>query len=308
MKLITSLSEIPASESIGITIGNFDGLHLGHREFFTRILEYSKARDLKLVVITFIPHPRLILCPRDNFLINSYYERRDLLSELQVDYLLEVEFTRDFSTLAPQDFLDKYVLQHKRGLKAFFLGYDFVFGANKSGDPSLVQDYCHRNNIAVVVQNEYQRNGVIVSSSVIRDHILQGDMARVSDLLGRDFYISGCVVKGKRFGHSLGFPTVNLQYSRKVVIPASGVYVSKTQYAGKNFFSCTNVGNNPTFEDSKKTSIETHLFDFDKEIYGETIKVMFIKRLRDEKKFPAKTALIGQITRDLADVKKYFGL
>lgn len=309
MKILQSLLDIPrahdAYPTIGLTIGNFDGVHLGHRELLKKIKEECVQKHLLFVVVTFIPHPHKILYPeKERFLISSYEQRRELLALMGVDYLVEIGFTRDFSTQNPEDFLQEYLLVYPE-LKKFYLGYDFAFGANKQGGFDLVKKLCSSRHIDVEVQPKFEINNKVVSSSLIRDKLSQGLIDEVATLLVRPFHLEGVVIKGEERGKRIGFPTANIQISSDLIVPSRGVYITRTIYKGMTYNSVTNVGYNPTFKDTEQIHIETNLFDFENDIYGEKIEIEFLHKLRDEKKFSTVNDLIAQIKFDVGAAKKY---
>lgn len=309
MKILQNLLDITKIDGeypeIGLTIGNFDGVHIGHRQLLKKIKSDCLSKGLLFVVVTFIPHPQKILQPeKERFLINSYEQRRSLLKKLGVDILVELNFTRDFSTLKAEDFLTKYLLCYPN-LKDFYLGYDFAFGANKQGDYDLVRSICKPHQVEVEIQPKYEFNGQVVSSSLIRDRLLSGKIDEVEMILERPFHLEGVVVKGEGRGKKIGFPTANIQVSQDLIVPHKGVYVTKTIYNGMTYKSVTNIGNNPTFKDGNQLHIETNLFDFDSDIYGETLDIQFLHKIRDEKKFPTVNDLITQIKSDVEVAKNF---
>ncbi len=312
MKILNNLSEIPRSDlneypPIGLTIGNFDGVHVGHRQLLKKIRKFCHDKQHLFVVVTFVPHPHKILHPdKDHFLLNSYEQRRTLLRDLGVDILVEMNFTRDFSTLSPQDFLSKYLLSYPN-LKDFYLGYDFAFGANKEGGHDLVSSICKPYGVDIEIQPKFEFHGKIVSSSLIREKLSSGRIDEVESLLQRPFHLEGVVVKGEGRGKKIGFPTANIQVSRDLIVPQKGVYVTRTIYNDMTYNSVTNIGNNPTFKDSPQIHIETHMLDFDTDIYGEVLDIQFLHKLRDEKKFPTVNDLIIQIKHDVTEAKSYLG-
>lgn len=303
MKVIHNIGEIPAHNRFGVTIGNFDGVHIGHQQLLRDIRQKCSERGLAFVVVTFVPHPQKILCPgKDRFLINSYMYKRELLEQAGVDYLIEIDFNRDFSTLSPEDFLKDYLLPHQ-GLEDIYLGYDFAFGANKQGDFDIVKETCKKSN--VIIQPKYEFNNQIVSSTLIRNLIQSGQLQEVQEVLGRPFRLEGTVIKGEGRGKKIGFPTANILISTDQIIPAKGVYVSRTTNRAMTYNSITNIGNNPTFNTSDGIYIETHLFDFDDFLYGENIEVELYQKLRDEKKFSSVNELVEQIKKDIEQAKEY---
>jgi riboflavin kinase/FMN adenylyltransferase len=311
MKVLHNLLEIPTEDhqwpGIGVTIGNFDGVHLGHRQLLKKIKAECENKNLLFVVVTFIPHPQKILQPdKERFLINSYEHRRVLLSQLGVDFLIEMKFTRDFSTLRAEEFLSRYLLTYPN-LKNFYLGYDFAFGANKEGRQDLVNSLCQSRGIKVEIQPKFELNMSVVSSSLLRDLLLAGRVDEVISLLERPFHLEGVVIKGEGRGKKIGFPTANIQVSNDLIVPQRGVYITRTIYKGMTYQSVTNIGHNPTFKDTSHIHIETNLFDFNDDIYGEILEIQFLKKLRDERKFPTVNDLISQIRTDVDAAKKFDG-
>lgn len=311
MKILHNLLDIPKDKdgwpAIGLTIGNFDGVHIGHRELLKKIKSECEAKNLLFVVVTFVPHPQKILQPeKERFLISSYEQRRVLLKRLGVDVLVEMNFTRDFSTLKAEDFVSQYLLSYPN-LKDFYLGYDFAFGANKEGGHDLVNAICHPKGVEVEIQPKYEFHGKVVSSSMIRERLLSGKIDEVENILQRPFHLEGVVVKGEGRGKKIGYPTANIQVSPDLIIPQKGVYVTRTIYKGMTYQSVTNIGNNPTFKDGNQLHIETNLFDFNMDIYGEVLDIQFLHKLRDERKFPTVNDLIVQIRLDVEAAKTFLG-
>lgn len=311
MKILHNLLDIPKDKdgwpAIGLTIGNFDGVHIGHRELLKKIKSECQAKNLLFVVVTFVPHPQKILQPeKERFLISSYEQRRVLLKRLGVDVLVEMNFTRDFSTLKAEDFVSQYLLSYPN-LKDFYLGYDFAFGANKEGGHDLVNAICHPKGVEVEIQPKYEFHGKVVSSSMIRERLLSGKIDEVESILQRPFHLEGVVVKGEGRGKKIGYPTANIQVSPDLIIPQKGVYVTRTIYKGMTYQSVTNIGNNPTFKDGNQLHIETNLFDFNTDIYGEVLDIQFLHKLRDERKFPTVNDLIVQIRLDVEAAKTFLG-
>lgn len=308
MKLLNSLLEIEQIESnpvpVGLTIGNFDGVHVGHRQLLKKLQAECSRKGLSFVVVTFIPHPQKILHPeKERFLLNSYEKRRELLESLGVNYLVELKFTRDFSTLSAETFMKTHLFNYK-GLKEFYLGYDFAFGANKQGGHDLAATICQESGINVEIQPKFEMLGEVVSSTFIRDLLLSGKVDEAETFLNRTFNLEGVVIKGEGRGKKIGFPTANIQVSPDLIVPENGVYVTRTRYQNMTYQSVTNIGHNPTFKDGKQTHIETNIFDFDTDIYGEQLEIEFLKKLRNEKKFPTVNDLINQIKADVVTAKK----
>ncbi len=308
MKILNSLLEIQqlnqSPVTVGLTIGNFDGVHAGHRQLLKKLQAECTKKGLQFVVVTFIPHPQKILQPeKERFLLNSYEKRRELLATLGVNYLVELKFTRDFSTLSAESFMRTHLFSYQ-GLKEFYLGYDFAFGANKQGGHDLASTICHESGINVEIQPKFEMHSEVVSSTFIRDLIFSGRVDEASIYLERTFNLEGVVIKGEGRGKKIGYPTANIQVSPDLIIPDNGVYVTRTKYQNMTYHSVTNIGFNPTFKDGKQMHIETNIFDFDNDIYGERLEIEFIKKLRNEKKFSTVNDLVNQIKADVITAKK----
>jgi riboflavin kinase/FMN adenylyltransferase len=305
MEIINSLKDIKnEKKKLSLTIGNFDGLHCGHRSILKKILKECSGKGCELVVMTFIPHPKQLISPNNDFLINSYEERRELFKSVGIKYVMEIDFTRDFSTLQPAQFLDLYLLTNEK-LEDIYLGHDFSFGANKSGNFEFAKKYCSEKNVLVHLMNEFKLKDDSVSSSEVRRQLKLGNIQLANKMLTRPFYLSGRVIKGEGRGRQIGFPTANLQFAKDRVTPSKGVYITKTKIGDSEFKSITNIGNNPTFNDTDLLFVETHVLDFEKDIYGEEIKVLFLEKIRDEKKFNSVDELIAQIETDSKSAKQW---
>jgi len=304
MKITNNINDLPRDHSFGLTIGNFDGFHKGHQELVSEVRSICDAKNLELVLVTFVPHPISILKNEKGFLLNSYMERRELLENYGVKWLVEIPFTRDFSTLDPGQFLNSSILGHPN-IKMIFLGYDFAFGANKKGDHQFVKDHCKDLDVEVLIQKKFKGDNGTFSSSLARSFLDKGEPEKAADILGRPFYIKGRVIKGAGRGKQIGFPTANIEcdFSRKV--PEIGVYATTCEYRNGLYKSITNIGHNPTFNDDKKLNVETFIYDFDEDIYGEEIKVNFLSKIRDEKKFSSVNDLIQQIKMDVEQRREF---
>lgn len=311
MKIFTSADELlkVSEKKVALTIGNFDGVHLGHQYLLKKILAECEANDHQLAVMSFVPHPHEILFPeKKHFLLNDYDDRRIFLKELGIPFFIEQGFNRDFSTLKPEEFLEKYLLikKGKKGFSKFYLGQDFAFGAQKSGDFEFVKNYCKDLSIEVELLDLYKEADLKVSSSRVREELIDGNVDKAEDLLGRPYFFKGTVIKGDGRGKTLGFPTANIIPDRKRIYPSRGVYITSTVFKGGTYHSITNVGVKPTFGDKDEVNIETNIFDFDQDIYGEVIEVHFHKLLRGEIKFSSVNHLIEQIGKDILTAKEYF--
>ncbi|OFZ27146.1 MAG: riboflavin biosynthesis protein RibF [Bdellovibrionales bacterium RIFOXYB1_FULL_37_110] len=305
MEILKSLNQI-SRDNFYLSIGNFDGVHLGHQYVLDYIKRQCRKNQTKLAIITFVPHPKEILEGKQRFLLCDYESRRLYLEKMGVDYVVEIDFHRDFSTIGPETFLQNDIFCTNQ-IKKIFLGHDFAFGKNKSGDQNIVVSECKKKNIEVEIMKRFLVNKEKVSSSIIRQYLSDGNIKKSNLLLGRTYEIIGNVVKGAMRGRTLGFPTANLQVLDVMQIPCNGVYITKAYYQDQEYLSLTSIGYNPTFNaDKKDQTIEVYLLNFDKDIYGETLSVHFIDKIRNEIKFKTKEDLITQIKNDVLYLHQYF--
>ncbi len=291
-----------------VTIGNFDGLHFGHREIISRAITKAKDSQAQSVVMTFSPHPRKILRPELQHLqLFSHKDQERELAKMGVDLLLIEPFSRDLSQLPPEKFIADYVIKPFSPV-ALVVGYDFAFGANREGTLSTLESLCQKNGIQLEVVNPVKMDGLVISSSEIRKAVKEGRVDLARNMLGRSFYISGLVEKGDQRGRLLGFPTANVS-TKAEVFPKTGVYATYTKIRDEMYKSVTNVGYNPTFVDKSgkpmPLKIETHILNFEKEIYGEEIEVSFEHFIRDEVRFSDIEGLKNQIKQDIVTALGY---
>lgn len=290
-----------------ITIGNFDGVHLGHAEIINRTLAKAKELGGNAVVYTFRPHPQVALRPEAALqLLNTYDEKLEILESLGVGVVIEEPFSREFSTIVPEQFFNE-VLLRQLSARAIVVGYDFAFGKGREGHMEALASFCEAAGVELTVVPAMRVNGQVVSSSKIRELLGVGDVNGAAALMGRPFFYRGVVVKGEGRGRKIGFPTANLKLESKLALP-NGVYVTEAVLAGKKYPSITNVGVRPTFEVEDRAAgkvlfpavIETHLLDCDIDLYGSTLEVKFLARIRSEMKFGSIEDLKRQIAGDIA--------
>ncbi|MEW6186130.1 MAG: bifunctional riboflavin kinase/FAD synthetase [Thermodesulfobacteriota bacterium] len=288
-----------------LTIGNFDGIHLGHQSLFQKVRERSQAIKGTSLVITFHPHPAAVLRPgRPLRQIVSDERKVDLIFRQGIEVVLSIPFTKEFSQVSADDFVQD-ILVSSIGMKEIVVGYDYTFGKKREGNIHLLQELGDRLGFVVHIHPPVTVGNHLVSSTRVRELITTGAMEEAKLILGRPFSLSGTIIPGKGIGRSLlGFPTANLQPNEQL-IPQRGVYVVLVESPQGFFYGVTNVGFNPTFEDGKVTSIETFLFDFNNDLYGKNIKVFFLKRLRGERAFSGPEALKIQINKDIDQAKKW---
>jgi riboflavin kinase / FMN adenylyltransferase len=307
MKWIRTQEEsLPPFKASVLTIGNFDGVHRGHQSLITELVESSKKMSLPSVVCTFKPHPRTVLYP--HIPIHRLFDYRDqceMMQNLGVDFLIEEKFTKDFSLMTREEYLDFYLIRHFKP-QHLIVGYDFSFGKNRSGDHHFLQTYCAEKNIKLTIKSALEKNSQVISSSVIRKFLEHGDLDKTQEFLGRRYYLRGPVRVGYQRGRTIGVPTANISPEIEFV-PRKGVYFTKVYWNDQIFSAITNIGFNPTFENSDSyLKVETHIFDFNQDIYGDQIKVELFHFHRDEMKFLNVDALKNQIQKDMFEAQKYF--
>lgn len=281
-----------------ITIGTFDGVHIGHQKIIQRLVETAQERALKSIVLTFFPHPRMVLQPNfDIKLLHSISERQDVLSQFGLDELVIKKFTKDFSNLPAQDYV-KNILVDELNAKHIIIGYDHHFGKNRTANIDDLKAYGKEYGFTVEEISAQDIEAVAVSSTKIRQSLLQGDVVTANSYLGYPYFITGNVTNGKGIGKTLNFPTANIQVSETYkLIPKDGVYVVRSFIDGAQVFGMMNIGSNPTFKGNKQ-SIEVHFFDIDQNLYNVTLKVEILDRLRDERKFESVNLLKAQLEKD----------
>jgi riboflavin kinase/FMN adenylyltransferase len=307
MNIYHSLDSFQRLECAVVTSGTFDGLHIGHKKILTRLKEISTQSGGESVVITFWPHPRLVVSEdsQDLQLLSTIEEKIELFSQMGIEHLAIVPFTRAFSELSSDDFI-RQILVDKIGTKKLVIGYDHRFGRNREGSFEFLQKNASNYGFEVEEIPRQDIEDLAISSSRIRHSLLSGNVDDAWHLLGRPYSITGIIVKGKQLGRTIGFPTANihLQESYKL-IPANGVYVINAYHQGVAYKGMLNVGVRPTVDGTFRT-IEANLFDFDKEIYGEDLTVEFLHYLRPEQKFAGLDALIQQIKIDKESSLDFF--
>lgn len=283
-----------------VATGFFDGVHLGHRLVIRKLVETAELAGDESLILTFWPHPRNVLQKdaRSLRLLTTLSEKKRMLGELGVDRVEVLPFTKEFSRMSAQDYL-KDVVAARFGADTIVLGYD-----NKMGSDALDADYVEKTAISlglkVVRLDRISLPGhVAISSTKIRERLLEGDVATANGMLGYSYSIQGVVVGGNRLGRSLGYPTANMQlYEPLKLIPSNGVYFVKVRTLGRDFFGMCNIGCRPTLGEGKERTIETHIFDFDEDIYGLDIEISFISKIRDEVRFGTLDELKGQLSKD----------
>lgn len=304
MKIFNSIDEISAAAPLvvkGLTIGNFDGVHVGHQSLIQQLKK--NAGGGPVVVVTFNPHPIEILSGITVERLFAPHEQMLFLQENQVDYVFSVTFDQDIAKLSAIDFLKKFIF-NPFSPQTISIGYDFVFGHQREGNFSVLKEFAQKKYCQVFQVPPFMIGNEIVSSTLIRESLRQGDLNKAKAFLGRNFFTEGQVVRGYQRGRKLGVPTANLGIQNSIILK-SGVYATLVELDGQRYPSVTNIGNNPTFSNLQRT-IESHILDFDRDIYGHQLKLHFLKRLRDEKKFDSLSDLKAAISLDIQQTKDFF--
>lgn len=288
-----------------VVIGNFDGLHLGHKALFDKLDQVAQEKKCERVLLTFRPHPREVLgSSHEKFLFLSTYEERLLaLESLGLDRIEEIQFDLNFSKLSPEEFFQKTLL-NAFNLKAIVVGFNFRFGNKQEGDGETLKKLCQENGIDCFIVPKYEVLGEATSSSLIRDFLRSGNIEKANSLLGYSFFYQGVVVHGMGRGGQIGIPTANLKWDEKLLLPY-GVYITRFNVSDHGFLSVTNIGVRPTFQNEAQLSIETHIIDKNLNLYGKRVKLEFIKKIRDEKKFNSVEELTSQIRKDIDSAKSF---
>ena len=304
MNVVNGIENYKANSKSILTIGTFDGVHLGHQKIITSLVTKAKQKSLQANILTFFPHPRMVLQKESNLkLIDTLEEKQNLLSELGIDNLIIHPFSKEFSKLTAIEFT-RDVLVNGLGMSALMIGYDHRFGKNREASVEDLITYGQSYNFEVTVIPAQDISSITVSSTKIRDAIKISNFKKVNQFLGRPYELNGKVIKGNGVGRTIKYPTANIEIKEIYkLIPPKGVYLVKI-YLGENEFSgMMNIGNRPTINGLNQT-IEVHIFDFDKDIYGKNLKVCFLKKIRKEKKFDSLPSLKSQLKKDEENCKR----
>ncbi len=307
MPVYKGMTELPSTlKNAVVTIGNFDGVHCGHQELLRRVHAHSQRIQGVAVAITFRPHPYFVIrATSEPYLLNSYEERAELLSQYGMEVIVEQPFSREFSNTRPEEFVDNFLVR-ALATKVLYLGYDFAFGKERTGSVDVLKQLAENRGIEIHVVEPFRVDGQAVSSSLVRKALSEGEIPLVNECLGRTFFLRGLVWRGEGRGRTIGVPTANLQTENRRY-PKVGVYATRTLWRGTWYNSISNIGYNPTFKGDGTDlplKVETHLFDFDSDMYGDEIQVNFYAFLRPEKKFAGVQELLSQIKEDSARARE----
>lgn len=306
MQVYESIEQISLPEGCVLTIGNFDGLHLGHRALINLVLEHSRRLKLASAVLSFHPHPMTVLYPDKPF--SFLYPKQDLsveLTKMSVDHLIIEPFTQKLSLMTPQAFIQN--LKRRLNFQELCIGHDFSFGKDRSGSETALREMGTQLKFEIRKLSPFVVNNEVVSSSRIRQKIMTGDVSGAATLLNRNYIIQGKVIKGEGRGQRLGIRTANLDVQEGIT-PLQGVYLTRLHFRGKTFPSITNIGTKPTFHKSYHLSVECHIIGENIELYDQVVELELIQRIRDELKFPTVDALMKQVTQDIQKAKIFFGV
>jgi len=298
-------SNIEQSENTAISIGNFDGMHLGHMNLIKKLKEYATPQNLKTVVFSFYPHPRVVLKNEDIRQIFTRQEKKFVIEKQGIDIYIEYPFDVEFAKTSPINFLED-ILVKKMKCKVLIIGEDYRFGRQKLGDVDFIKEVAKKLDIEVIVVSHNVYNGSKISSTDIRNCIAEGDVAEAQKMLHSPYFVAGTVITGNKLGRELGFPTANLSLDENKILPPNGVYITTTEICEtkQQYNSVTNIGFKPTVNGTQKT-VETFLLDFQGDLYTKNIIIYFYERIRAEQKFGSLDLLKSQIAKDVLTATEY---
>lgn len=298
MKIYTDLSDYTSTNKSFVTIGTFDGVHIGHQKVLSNLVHSAKKSGASSVLLTFFPHPRMVLQKDSDIkLINTIDERIKLLKKTGLELLVIQEFTKDFAEKTALDFVKNVLVDHLK-ISKLIIGYDHRFGKNREGNFEQLTAYGKTFGFDVVKISQQEIDHIAISSTKIRKAIELGNIEEANRYLGYAFMLTGEVVKGKNLGEKIGFPTANLEIKETYkLLPKTGSYIVKSELENETVYGMMNIGFNPTVK-GKKQTIEIHFFDFNKDLYGKKIQIDVLKFLRDEQKFDNVENLINQLQKD----------
>jgi riboflavin kinase/FMN adenylyltransferase len=298
LKIFNSIQAFHSNKKTIVTIGTFDGVHVGHKKILERITHSAETLDCESLVLTFFPHPRMVLHENSEMKqLNTIDEKSSLLEMAGIDNLIIHPFDKDFSRLTAEDFV-KQVLIEKFNLKKIIIGHDHRFGRNRTANIDDLVVFGKTYGFEVEQISAEEIDDVAISSTKIRNALLEGNTSLATEYLGYNYILTGTVVKGKQLGRTIGFPTANIQIQEDYkLIPKSGVYIIQSSVENKTVFGMMNIGTNPTFNGTTQT-IEVHFFDFEGNLYDQKITIALLKRIRSEQKFKSVEALKDQLAID----------
>ena len=298
MKRYTDAKEYDNHTGSVVTIGTFDGVHIGHKKIIERLIETAQRNNIESVILTFFPHPRMVLQKDSSIkLINTIEERIQILEKIGLDALVIHPFTKEFSRLSAEEYVEQMLI-NKLNVRHVIIGYDHRFGRNRNSNITDLASFGIKNNFTVEEISKQDIDDVAVSSTKIRQALLNGDISTANKYLGYNFILTGKIIRGKELGRKLEYPTANLHIEEEYkLIPKKGVYIVKSQINNKTYYGMMNIGNNPTVN-GKHQTIEAHFFDASFNLYEKKIQIEMLKRIRDEKKFHSIDELKNAMQED----------
>jgi riboflavin kinase/FMN adenylyltransferase len=298
MKVFNNLLEVKKDSNTALTLGTFDGIHLGHKKIIEAVVKKASENGGRSFLITFDPHPRNVLSENSIKLLNSPDEKLEILENLDIDEVLVINFTKEFSQLNSEEFFKNYIID-SIGLKEIVVGFDHHFGKGRGGNENTLKELGSEYGFGLTKVDAVSIDGLNVSSSKIRNALINGDIHTANKLLGRFYSFRGIVIKGDGRGRTLGFPTANVKLNDdNKLMPAIGIYAVEIIIEGNKHFGLMSIGKRPTFYSDGQLTNEVFIFDFGKDIYGLTISVNILERIRGEEKFSSASDLISQMNKD----------
>ena len=287
-----------------VTLGKFDGIHLGHRLLIQEVIAAEKSGMISCV-FSFDMHPVSLFSEREIHLIYTEEEKKAILQELGVSCFLSYPFTKETAAMEPETFIEKILLE-KLQAEVIVVGPDYRFGKGRRGDISMLAQYANRYGFQLLIKDKLTYHGEVVSSTRIRETLANGELEKANAMLGQPYRITGTVVSGRQLGRTIGIPTINQQLPEQKLLPPNGVYAAQVQIDGKTYYGITNIGYKPTVQQTWVRNVETHLFDCTEDCYGKEAVVQLLSFVREEQKFDSVEVLQKQIQADILYVKKYF--
>ena len=307
MQVFNSIKDLKKNKNTVLTLGTFDGIHPGHLKIIDKLVDCSKEKGCRNVVITFHPHPRTVLSSgNDVKMLTTQEERKDLLEKHGVDNFLTINFTKEFASLTAEQFIYDYLI-NGIGVSEIVLGHDHHFGKGRSGNVDLLKIIGAKENFIVTTVDAFYINDEIVSSTKIRNALIDGDLKKANILLGRNYSFSGTVIGGDKRGRELGYPTANIKLSsQEKLLPAIGIYAVRVLLNNEKHIGLLSIGKRPTFYSAGELVTEVYIYNFNREIYDEVVTIELVKRLRGEEKFNSANDLINQMDKDKENGLKIF--
>ncbi len=294
MKIFRDVSDIQTDKSTILTIGTFDGIHLGHKKILKKVTDGERRTFL----VTFHPHPRNVISGDYRLkILTTLDEKVELLGNFGIENILIINFTKEFSQLSSREFFLNYIV-NGTGISEIIIGHDHHFGKGRSGNEETLKEMGKEFGFKVTKVDPFDIDGEVVSSTKIRNDLLEGDLSKANQMLGRYYSFRGNVVEGDKRGRLLGFPTANIKFESEKLLPALGIYLAELKISGQQYFGLLSIGKRPTFYDAGEIVPEVYIYDFNEDIYGKEIEVKLIERLRGEEKFNSAEALVEQMLKD----------